>query len=417
MKADQVISVCLKIYRKNDPNLPDRLRYRKNPLIEFKFRDEAGRVYSKSKAVKFIDLHGDCKQGLAAAREYEKSIRRKLALETLDLDKLFKHSAGGKVLTLGAFCDGYLKERARLVDLGNLSPGTLRADRDSINRFVRVLGANYPLSGIDKEMVEGYLSTMLKKTFGHSGKTYKRTTLNLDLRHLGAAFNSAHKNGTIPANPFAVVKKLPVEKIPRALSEDEEKIFFDYLEKSGNVAWVDFVTWGRHTGMRIGEIFDADLNLLEPHKIGGQVVHFLKVYGKGSKLGTRWRWVPVDNVIEIIHRRRALMDDARQLKKYLFSLKTVDYLSARARASAGKLFFEYRDPMSINQFFRRARKACGLPNTITPHSLRHTFAVRFLEDDLGDIYKLSQILGHSTVKTTEIYLHATPKLLGKLKAG
>lgn len=40
-----------------------------------------------------------------------------------------------------------------------------------------------------------------------------------------------------------------------------------------------------------------------------------------------------------------------------------------------------------------------------PHLLRHTFATNFLLNGFGDIYELSMLLGHSDIKTTEIYLH------------
>ncbi len=45
----------------------------------------------------------------------------------------------------------------------------------------------------------------------------------------------------------------------------------------------------------------------------------------------------------------------------------------------------------------------GLPTELRIHDLRHSFASLFLLDG-GDIFKLSRILGHSSVKTTEIYL-------------
>ena len=40
---------------------------------------------------------------------------------------------------------------------------------------------------------------------------------------------------------------------------------------------------------------------------------------------------------------------------------------------------------------------------LSPHTLRHTFAVNFLQSG-GDIYMLARILGHSSVRTTEVYL-------------
>jgi integrase/recombinase XerD len=80
----------------------------------------------------------------------------------------------------------------------------------------------------------------------------------------------------------------------------------------------------------------------------------------------------------------------------------------------------------VEQIFDKVAEAAGLPDNVavTPHKLRHTFARTWLERG-GDVYSLSRLLGHSTVKITEIYLedfksrqarvqHAQFSPLGKL---
>lgn len=56
-----------------------------------------------------------------------------------------------------------------------------------------------------------------------------------------------------------------------------------------------------------------------------------------------------------------------------------------------KVFKHYKDVTHIYRLY--------------PHLLRHTFATNFLLQGYGDIYELSMLLGHSDIKTTEIYLH------------
>ena len=56
----------------------------------------------------------------------------------------------------------------------------------------------------------------------------------------------------------------------------------------------------------------------------------------------------------------------------------------------------------VKTAFRRIFHRAGIP--AGPHSLRHTFATEYLRRG-GDLYRLSRILGHSDVRTTEIYLH------------
>lgn len=67
-------------------------------------------------------------------------------------------------------------------------------------------------------------------------------------------------------------------------------------------------------------------------------------------------------------------------------------------------------PESINRMFERVSKRCGI--RITPHMLRHSFAVLALQHwkDLGvsqAVKLLQSRLGHSSVTTTEIYMHLT----------
>jgi integrase len=72
-----------------------------------------------------------------------------------------------------------------------------------------------------------------------------------------------------------------------------------------------------------------------------------------------------------------------------------------------KYLFPYLDGgYSRDQINKRARRCfdyCNIPDATT-HTLRHTAATYWLQIH-GDIYRLSRLLGHSTVSTTEIYLH------------
>jgi len=59
----------------------------------------------------------------------------------------------------------------------------------------------------------------------------------------------------------------------------------------------------------------------------------------------------------------------------------------------------------------RAFKAAGLSGAL--HSLRHTFATRYLEHD-GNVKDLQKLMGHSDLKTTQRYLHADEEQMKKI---
>ena len=67
-----------------------------------------------------------------------------------------------------------------------------------------------------------------------------------------------------------------------------------------------------------------------------------------------------------------------------------------------------RSKVGVSKPFKLAVLAAGLPGKLRPHDMRHSFAIQYLQDG-GDLHRLSRILGHSTVITTErCYLRFKP---------
>ena len=66
---------------------------------------------------------------------------------------------------------------------------------------------------------------------------------------------------------------------------------------------------------------------------------------------------------------------------------------------------------AMRKMFKQALAAAGLPSTITPHDLRHTFATDVLSGG-ADLRSVQEMLGHVSLSTTQIYTHTTPERLG-----
>lgn len=64
----------------------------------------------------------------------------------------------------------------------------------------------------------------------------------------------------------------------------------------------------------------------------------------------------------------------------------------------------------INRELKEIMKVCGITKKVTFHVARHTFATQFLLNN-GNVVKLQQLLGHSEINTTMIYVHITNELL------
>jgi integrase/recombinase XerD len=115
---------------------------------------------------------------------------------------------------------------------------------------------------------------------------------------------------------------------------------------------------------------------------------FIRVFGKGAKE----RLVPVGHVaIEWVQKYRV------ELRVRLMNKSSEDFLFLNAR---GKKLTR----MSIYNIVQENARRAGIEKPISPHTLRHTFATHLLEGG-ADLRSVQEMLGHSSIKATQIYTH------------
>ena len=136
-------------------------------------------------------------------------------------------------------------------------------------------------------------------------------------------------------------------------------------------------------GLRVSELCNLELSRIDfDHR-------FLVVTGKGNKQ----RLVPMsDPSLEEIE---IYINEERPRLKIKPGEDDIVFLNVRGHRLTRQMVFI---------FLRQLAQAAGITKTISPHTLRHSFATHLLEGG-ANLRAIQQMLGHESISTTEIYLH------------
>jgi len=217
----------------------------------------------------------------------------------------------------------------------------------------------------------------LKASIGRSSrKALSPHSINRYINMTKAIFSWGFKNDLIPFDPWAKYKK------PREKPEPPELLTMDELERVMDCAephckWVIDVAF--NTGCRPGrtELFKLKF---------GDVVDWEK--GKLLIRSTKTRPRVVDLRPDFLERLKAKRDEARS--EYI-----VDYNG---------------NPLTrIKRSFKMALKRAGIEKKVRPYDLRHMYGT-YMAKGGGDIFAIQKLMGHSSIVTTQRYLHHAEEL-------
>ncbi len=201
-------------------------------------------------------------------------------------------------------------------------------------------------------------------------------------RHLSAAkgfFKFLKKNGLIHASAFELISAPKVAKhLPEVLSPEEvEKLLNFKPENTLEIRDLALIELMYSSGLRVSEVANVDLSDFE------EEMTFLRVMGKGSKM----RLVPIGR-----YAIAAIKNWIQERMKFDMAINPALFINLKGRRLSVRSIQLRLARISIKQ---------GLPR-VNPHMLRHSFATHMLESS-GDLRAIQELLGHSSLSTTQIY--------------
>mgnify|MGYP001299255635 FL=1 len=211
-------------------------------------------------------------------------------------------------------------------------------------------------------------------------------------RHLSSAkgfFRFLKKNNLIDSSPFDLVTAPKSSStLPEVLSpEDVEQLLNFKPTNMIEIRDMAIVELMYSSGLRVSETVNININDFEENK------SFLRVLGKGAKT----RLVPMGRfAINAI-------DDWLKERDKIQSNTDALFLNAKGTRLTVRSIQLRLKKMAVKQ---------GLP-PIHPHMLRHSFATHMLESS-GDLRTIQELLGHSSLSTTQIYTKLDYQHLAKI---
>jgi integrase/recombinase XerC len=259
--------------------------------------------------------------------------------------------------------------------------------------FAKWLKAEYRVTDLEAVTVAHVLA--YKQHLASNG--LQPTSQARALETLRSFFRWCHAEGLIAHDPAALVKspRAVLNQEPEYLTTDETRKLFDAIDPNGKHAARDrAATWALSVGLRVGELVGLNVgDVLSPAdgKLAG-----LRIHGKRSYE----RIIPLPQVAYT-----ALTDylSTRQDAPQDAPLFTCHYAGESDRRLTTR---------AVQKWWADLVTSTGLDKSKAhPHAARHGAAMRWLyqSNTPGGLYTVSRMLGHSSIQTTQRYLHVGPQ--------
>ena len=275
------------------------------------------------------------------------------------------------------------------------SQHTLDAYRNDLGQFADFLKVRLGADGesddvwqrVDLDLLNDYIADLRGR------KGYRDTTTARKVAAIKSFFTFLAQNGVIEEPPTESLGSPRVGRtLPKYLTEEEVDRLLKEAEKAGTAEGqrdANILELLYATGLRVSELVSLNVQDVDFEE------SYIRCWGKGAKE-------------RIVYAHDRALDG---LQDYL-STSRMSLLGQNKEESA--LFVNHRGERLTRQWvwniLKTYSKRAGIDRKITPHTLRHSFATHLLQKG-ASLRHVQELLGHSSISTTQVYTHLTSEHL------
>lgn len=263
-----------------------------------------------------------------------------------------------------------------------LAAATVESYKNQLHKYFEYLDsvAIYSMNDIDNEIIIDYIDE-INDTLAPTTVTHAVSTI----RNFHTFIASVDDNIKNPTLKIKIKKNQMI--LPKLIQQEDLNAIFNSFDQSDKSLYHDAMFECLYScGLRVSELCNLTFNdLNKENKI-------LRIKGKGSKV----RYVPISDVA------------LKKINKYLILRNKYDthrsnYIFINEKGKQVTRQYVYNTLQEITQNE-------GIKTHYSPHSFRHTYATHLLEGG-ADLRYVQELLGHSDISTTQIYVHLQSKQL------
>ena len=279
---------------------------------------------------------------------------------------------------------------AKLEHEKGFSEHTLRAYHKDLLQFDIFLKAEKrsSLESVNHLLLRRFLAVL-------RSKNYSKTTIARKLASIRSFFKFLIREGELVANPFEMLRTPKQDKkLPHFLSITEVDVLLKTPDSSTVMGLRDMAIMETlySTGIRVSELVGLDEGSID------FIAGMIKVQGKGKKE----RLVPIGSPA------------IKAINEYIDSKSMSKKKEEKSVSRSEPLFLnKYGGRLTARSVARsldKYLKVSGINLLTSPHTFRHSFATHLL-DKGADLRSVQEMLGHSSLSTTQVYTHITTERL------